>query len=201
MLHPNTSLSAALLSICLLAFATSCSSEKTDVLTAEQTAKVERIGSDASLALKKSLGTQLKAALQSGGPENALKVCQQIAQPITNQTSETQAAATVTRTALRVRNPVNAPTESDRAVLSEWENLLAEGKALPPSKVIRTSENQAIYYQPIITESICLKCHGDPSGFSPDLSQKITKLYPEDQAINFSEGDLRGAFRVAVELD
>jgi hypothetical protein len=171
------------------------------VLTPEQIETVERIGSEASQTLKKNLGTQLKAALQSGGPEKALHVCQQVAQPLTIQTSETLSTATVTRTSLRVRNQANAPTEADRAVLSEWEALLATGKELPPSKVVSTGTNQAVYYKPIITEPICLKCHGDASEFSPTLSKTLAELYPNDKAINFAAGDLRGAFRVSIELD
>ena len=205
MTHPKVSLFASLLSACLLPFTAGCRSEKATAqevsLSAEQIETVERVGSEASQTLMKNLGTQLKAALQSGGPEEALHVCQQVAQPLTVQTSEKLSTATVTRTALRVRNQANAPTEADRAVLSEWEALLASGKALPPSKVISTGTNQAVYYKPIITESICLKCHGDPSEFSPTLSQTLADLYPNDKAINFATGDLRGAFRVSIELD
>lgn len=191
----------AILFTCLLPFFTSCGSKKTTTLTTEQIEEIEQIGSEASLALKKNLGTQLKTALQSGGSENALHICQQIAQPLTMQTSEALPLASITRTALRVRNPDNTPYDEARAVLSEWEKILTAGGNLPPSEVVHTTENEATYYQPIITEAICLKCHGDPSKFSPELSENLAQLYPEDKAINFSEGDLRGAFRVTVALD
>ena len=205
MIHLNTPLFASLFFTCLLTLTTGCSPEKAPakeyVLTAGELETVERIGSEASQALKKSLGTQLKAALQSGGPENALRVCQQVAQPLTIQTSENLAKATVTRTALRFRNQANAPTEQDREILSEWENLLEKGAELTQSKIISTGPDQAIYYKPILTESVCLKCHGDPSGFSPALSKRLAESYPDDNAIHFATGDLRGAFRVVIELD
>ncbi|QTN31556.1 DUF3365 domain-containing protein [Akkermansiaceae bacterium] len=203
--HTRLSLFTSLLSACLLPFTSGCSSDNDTTNTAElppeQVETAGRIGSDASLTLKKNLGAQLKAALQSGSPETALHVCQKIAQPLTTQTSQEFPEAIVSRTALRVRNPANAPTDQDRAVLLEWENLLASGKDLPPSKLIHNGRTQIIYYQPILTEAICLKCHGSPSEFSSALSEKIIDLYPNDQAINFSEGDLRGAFRVTVTLD
>lgn len=169
-------------------------------LTAEETNAASEIGTEASLALMKSLGGQLKAALQSGGPENALHVCQQVAQPLTASTSQDLPAATVTRTALMVRNSANAPSTDDHEVLSRWQTLLAEGQSLPENEIIRQSDNQTLFYKPILTEAICLKCHGDPSTFSPALTAKISEGYPDDQAIGFKEGDLRGAFRVEVIL-
>lgn len=204
MTHPRPYLLVALLFSCLLP-SIGCQSEKssaaTDILTPQQLETAERIGSEATQNLEESLGKQLKAALQSGGPEKALHVCQQVAQPLTAQTSDSLPQATVTRTALRYRNEANAPSEEARAILSEWETLLANGTELPPSKIISKPPNQAIYYKPILTKPICLTCHGDPSVFSPELTESLTKLYPADTATNFAEGDLRGAFRVVVELD
>lgn len=168
--------------------------------TVEQTETVTRIGSEASQALMKNLGGQLKAALQSGGPEKALHVCQQIAQPLTTSTSQELPAATVTRTALRYRNPINAPDARDQEVLSRWQGLLTEGKNLPENEIVLLDKDQALFYKPILTEAICLKCHGDPATFSPALAKKINEAYPKDQAIGFQEGDLRGAFRVQVTL-
>lgn len=200
----KTCLFVALLFSCLLP-SIGCQSEKssttTDTLTRQQLETVERIGSEASQTLEENLGKQLKAALQSGGSEKALHVCKQLAQPLTVQTSHSFSKASVTRTALRFRNEANAPNEEDRAILSEWETLLANGTELPPSKLIGKLPNQAIYYKPILTKPICLTCHGDPSTFSPELTESLNRSYPKDTATNFAEGDLRGAFRVVVELD
>lgn len=204
MTHPRPNLFVAFLSSCLL-LSIGCRSEKssvaTEILTTQQLETVERIGSQATNTLEENLGKQLKAALQSGAPENALQVCQQVAQPLTVKTSESLPKATVTRTALRFRNEANAPSEEDRAILSEWETLLANGTELPPSKIVSPPPNQAVYYKPILTKPICLTCHGDPSGFSPELTETLTKSYPKDTATHFAEGDLRGAFRVVIDLD
>lgn len=198
---PLSALLIALPSICLL-INTGCRSGETAAnLTTEQLETVERIGSEVSLTLEQNLGKQLKAALEAGGPENALHICQQIAQPLTSKTSDTLSNASVTRTALRFRNEANAPNNQDRAVLSDWETLLANGTELPPATIINTAPDQATYYKPILTKPICLKCHGDPSDFSPTLTETITNSYPKDTATNFAEGDLRGAFRVVIDLD
>lgn len=153
------------------------------------------LGEEASGKLKKTLGGQLKTALQNGGPENALHLCQQVAQPLTSQVSNEQPGVTITRTALRVRNPLNTPDESDREVLEQWSAQLRNGETLPDNVIVETIHGP-VFYQPILTEAICLKCHGNPETFSPTLVESLAQFYPNDQATGFQEGDLRGAFRV-----
>lgn len=175
-------------------------SSKPPEMTDEQVETAARIGAQASQTLMKSLGGQLMAALQSGGPESALQLCQVVAQPLTASTSEKLPTATVTRTALRFRNPENAPDDRDSEILSEWEAILAKGESLPSHRIISIDEKLALFYKPILTQAQCLKCHGDPATFSPALASQIDAAYPGDQAVGFSEGDLRGAFRVQVSL-
>lgn len=178
----------------------SSSAQDLPTLTQQQEDFVAQEGTTASLALMKMLGAQLKPALAAGGPENALHVCQSIAQPLTAQASVSQPDLSVTRTALRYRNPVNKPDAQARLVLAEWETLLSQGKELPANHIIPVEGNQALFFKPILTEAMCLKCHGDPATFSPALATKLRQAYPQDQATNFEEGDLRGAFRVLVTL-
>ena len=51
----------------------------------------------------------------------------------------------------------------------------------------------------IPTAPLCLQCHGE--AIAPPVAEKITKLYPEDKATGFREGDIRGAFVVTKLLD
>jgi hypothetical protein len=44
---------------------------------------------------------------------------------------------------------------------------------------------------------MCLACHGDPQkDIQPAVLQTISKLYPDDKAIGYKEGDLRGAWHI-----
>lgn len=148
-------------------------------------------------SLKKTLGEQLKAALTDGGPVNAITVCEQIALPLTDSVSARHPNASVRRTALRWRNPVNAPDEAARAIMIDWEAALASGAPAQP-QVTRSGDETRVLL-PILTESVCLKCHGDPQSFSPELTSSLEQLYPEDHAVDFNEGDLRGALVVTFE--
>ncbi len=47
-----------------------------------------------------------------------------------------------------------------------------------------------------INMPLCLQCHGMEEDLAPDVIEQLTKLYPDDTATGFSQGDLRGAFVV-----
>ena len=50
------------------------------------------------------------------------------------------------------------------------------------------------YVEPIVTQPLCLTCHGDVQ--DPALAARIKDEYPEDEATGFQPGDLRGVFWV-----
>jgi hypothetical protein len=51
----------------------------------------------------------------------------------------------------------------------------------------------------IATEGVCLTCHGQD--VDPKLKAEIDRMYPNDQAIGFEEGDIRGAVSITAALD
>lgn len=144
--------------------------------------------------LKATLGAQLKVAMESGGPVAALQVCKHVAQPLTQSLSEQHPDAIVSRTALKVRNPQNRADAESTEVLERWVADIAEAKQ-PEGFVIENTDNVVVHL-PILTEQVCLKCHGNPDTFAPELKQVIADLYPSDEATDFVVGDLRGAIRI-----
>ena len=48
------------------------------------------------------------------------------------------------------------------------------------------------YVEPIRVQGLCLTCHG--ASLPAPVAARIAELYPEDQAVGFAEGDLRGLF-------
>tara|TARA_R110002096_G_scaffold386921_1_gene581082 strand:- start:21539 stop:22126 length:588 start_codon:yes stop_codon:yes gene_type:complete len=186
-----------------MAFLVSCGSETPPMtdLSPRQRESCLSVGKKVSDALMMNLGTQLKSTLASGGETAAVQVCQQIAIPITESTSEMEEGVTVRRTSLKVRNPQNAPEEGDVVILKRWERLDQEGKPLPEHELRRLNESQVAYYRPILVQALCLKCHGASQSLNPELRQVLDELYPADQARGYREGDLRGAFRVDIDLN
>jgi hypothetical protein len=54
------------------------------------------------------------------------------------------------------------------------------------------ADNRWGYVEPIMLQPLCLTCHG--SELAPGVAEQISELYPEDHAIGFEAGDLRGVF-------
>ena len=152
-------------------------------------------------AMGGALQTKLKEALAADGPIAAVQVCKTIAPEIAKEQSKA-AGMTIRRTALKVRNPDNAPDALERKVLEDFAARLAAGADANTLEHIEdvTGDGKTTvrYFKAIPTAAApCLVCHG--SAVSGELKETIDKLYPNDQATGFKEGDLRGAFSVTME--
>ncbi len=148
-----------------------------------------------------SLQGELFAAMKEGGPVKALDVCRVKAPEIARATA-TGTPWKVARTALKVRNASNAPDAWETAKLEEFGKRLAAGEemaALEAFEVVETEGRPTFRYMKAIgTASPCLNCHG--SALKPEVAAKVKELYPEDQAVGFAAGQLRGAFTLSRPL-
>lgn len=153
-------------------------------------------GRDLALSLGRELKVRLSAALNAGGPVEAIEVCQLDASAIASRLSA-ESGARVGRTSLRVRNPANAPDDWERRTLEEFESRLASGESPATLEALSTSSATSAsvrYMKAIITEPLCLTCHGDT--LAPAIAAAIAQRYPDDEATGFEVGTLRGAFTV-----
>lgn len=159
----------------------------------------ERIAAsrEVAQAFSKELREQLMQAMQSGGPVEAIAVCNTAAPEIARVHSEAQGWS-VGRTSLKPRNPGSAPDAWETAVLQQFEQRKAVGEdpaALEFAEVVTTEAGQVFRYMKAIpTAEPCLACHG--SNVAPDVAARLQELYPQDQATGFDLGDLRGAFTI-----
>ncbi len=148
-----------------------------------------------------SLQGELFAAMKDGGPVKALEVCRTRALQITKAAS-TGTPWKIGRTALKVRNPQNAPDAWEAAKLEEFRKRRAGGEelaALEAWEVVETEGRRTFrYVKAIGTTTPCLNCHG--ADLKPEVAEKVKELYPEDQAVGFAAGQLRGAFTLSRPL-
>ena len=109
-----------------------------------------------------------------------------------------ESGAVVSRTALRVRNPANAPDDLQRAILEQFADDLAAGRTEMPLEaaveINRGGKIEHRYMRAIPMDAMCLACHGQQ--LAPEVASAIAKAYPADQATGFEQGQLRGAFSV-----
>lgn len=147
------------------------------------------------------LSQTLMSKMKEGGPLEAIAFCNQSALPITKKMSAYHGAE-IKRTSLQIRNPENLPNAEELKVLHYYEDKLAEGNALNPLVSLDPS-GKPNYYAPIKIEQRCLICHGSPNQELSSPIDSILKIkYPEDLAVGYSEGDLRGIWSISFpEID
>ncbi|MEA3492383.1 MAG: DUF3365 domain-containing protein [Campylobacterota bacterium] len=145
----------------------------------------------------KMLGSTLKSELQAKMKEDptgvaAAKFCKDNAVKITKEVnSKLPEYASVKRTALKVRNQENKPDATDDKVMSGYIEAIKAKKYNPQSAIKVVEEGDTVrVYKPLFVQKVCLKCHG--TTVSPEISNLIKEGYPDDKAIDFEEGDLRG---------
>lgn len=188
----NARLFAALCVFCGLA-APAFADHDLDALIGESRAAIKGFGA--------GLKGELVAAMEAGGPEHAIGVCNMVAPGIAAERS-IEYRGRVGRTSLKRRNPANAPDGWERAVLENFEARKASGedvKAIDHAEIV-TENGQRIfrYMKAIPTAQVCTNCHG--VDLKPAVAAMIDDLYPTDEARGFSVGDIRGGFTLRKVL-
>lgn len=133
----------------------------------------------------------LQAALREGlaqGPVEAIAACRLRAPEIAKSLSRD--GVQLGRASHRLRNPANAPPAWVAPILDAW---VADASDRAP-RTLELSEQRVGYVEPILLQPPCLTCHGET--LAPDVAARIEELYPEDRAVGFRVGDLRGVFWV-----
>ncbi len=140
---------------------------------------------------------KLVESLKKNGPSGAIDICAKDA-PIISSRIEHEYGVVIKRTSLKVRNPQNAPDSLEKELLESLSALLNSGKTLP-SGVVAFPNNQQRFYKTVQMEMACLQCHGDPKIINERVRKEITAVYPDDMAIGYKEGELRGIISITVK--
>lgn len=167
-------------------------------MSEQEKEKYTREGNEIVASAGQKLSSTLMTKIQEGGIPEAVGFCNQSALPITENMSAHHGAE-IKRTSLKFRNPENAPTEGEKAVLNGFMETLARGDSLRPVVQLE-KDGQPHYYAPILVEKKCLMCHGELNReLSVAVDSIIRSKYPEDLATGYSEGDLRGMWSITFE--
>ena len=139
--------------------------------------------------------------MKSGGPVNAIEVCNLQAGPIAKTVSESSDWQ-VNRTSLKVRNANNTPDAWELKTLLQFEQRKSAGENVKTIEYSEHVKQEGLsvyrYMKAIPTAGLCLKCHGDQ--LDDAVSAKLKTLYPYDQAVGYNEGNIRGAFSLKKTL-
>ena len=139
-----------------------------------------------------TLSTELKNALSSGGISPAIEYCNLNALKLTDSLSRSMNVV-IKRATDRWRNPQNKASTQELAMIKFYQTELNKGNSISDSILI--NENSKLYYAPIRINNLCLKCHGNENEITD--YDFIKRLYPDDRAVNYKLGELRGIWSVS----
>lgn len=171
-----------------------CSETKREV-TGNQKVEMRATASDFMKDLKGILIHQM----QTGGVLQAVSVCYDTAQVLTNNFG-VERGIYIKRVSLKNRNPNNFPDDFEKKILNQFEQLHQNNELDNETEfveIVTEGEfNYLRYLKPIIVQAECLNCHGSQTDIMPDVKNLIAQNYPGDKAIGYKMGDLRGAVSI-----
>ncbi len=178
----------ALISIYII----SCDKKSEPEITDQQLSSMRTTAMDFMKELK---GVLIKE-IQTGGVVNAVAVCSDTAQLLTNNFG-LQKGVFIKRVSFKNRNENNYPDEFEQRILNKFQ-LLHQNKEIDnTTEFIEISEEGEFeylrYMKPIIVQAECLNCHGSENEIPQDAKNLIAQKYKNDKAVNYKIGDLRGA--------
>ncbi|MCZ7615455.1 MAG: DUF3365 domain-containing protein [Ignavibacteriaceae bacterium] len=95
------------------------------------------------------------------------------------------------------RNVNNAPDDFEKRVLNKFTLMQLNNELYDDSEyaeIVEEGEFKYLrYLKPILVQAECLNCHGSENDISPEVEQLINQEYPNDNAVGYKIGDLRGA--------
>lgn len=142
--------------------------------------------------MQSSLLRQLHDKLAQGGPALALGACHIDSAALVRRMGRGGMAAGFTSE--RPRNPRNAPRP--------WAAVFVTGHAGRQAKdvdgfAVDLGDRVGVL-RPMVEQPVCASCHGPVERMAPAMRELLSERYPNDRAIGFKDGEIRGWFWVEV---
>ena len=188
-----------LISLSLASLLAGCAS----IPSAEKQAEMAGEARATAGGLIKTLGGELKAAMSAGGPENAIGVCKEKAPAIAKEASA-RTGMSIKRVSTKNRNPKGVPDAWEAAAIAKFEKDLAAGakaETLDTYEVVDDGKARTFRYaKALVTQAVCLECHGVPEAMKEGVKSKLATEYPNDKAVGYAAGMVRGIITMRKPL-
>ena len=146
-------------------------------------------------ATKSELGKNLLGAIKKKKTIGAVTFCQTKALPITQRKMK-ELNASIKRATDKPRNPNNLANTNELKYIKLFKQELAKGNMTKP--ILVKTETGFHFYSPIITNQMCLQCHGqEKEDLEEGVLNKIKSLYPNDMALGYTPNQVRGIFSIS----
>lgn len=153
--------------------------------------------------LIQTLGGELKTALEAGGPVEAISVCKARAPQIAAEAAK-KSGMQIKRVSPRNRNPKAVPDAWESATLAALDKRLAGGEkpeTLDTYAVVDTPDGKVFRYaKALVTQPLCVTCHGAPENLADAIKARLAAEYPNDKAVGYAPGMIRGVISMKKPL-
>ena len=156
-------------------------------------------GNEISIEAQNALMGALKKAIEEKGPAGAVSFCNVEALPITQEVAN-RFNVSIRRVSAKNRNPGNSPREKEKELLDAYTYNTDNSIDNHPN-IQKIENGEVLLFTKAITipNGLCLNCHGERGKeINQQTLEKINGLYPDDKAINFKVGELRGMWSIAM---
>lgn len=171
--------------------------------SAEKQAEMAGEARTAAGGLIKTLGGELKTAMGAGGPEQAISVCKEKAPAIAAEASA-RSGMNVKRVSTKNRSPKAVPDAWEAQAIASLEKRLAGGEkaeTLDTYAVVDGPQGKTFRYaKALVTQAVCLSCHGAPESIPDGVKAKLAAEYPDDKAVGYAAGMVRGIISISKPL-
>jgi len=170
-----------------------CSNHKQQIISEEEKAALMLLGDSISVEMQNVLLQNVGEAIQKGGTDYAVEFCNIQAMPLTDSIAN-HLNVYIQRLSDKNRNPANTiQTQMDSIA---WEKMKSEKTDF----IEENKSGEVYYYKPIlIAMPTCIKCHGGKTDITKSTQKMIAQKYPNDKAIGYQMGDLRGMWKIKLK--
>ncbi|APQ16076.1 Tll0287-like domain-containing protein [Maribacter hydrothermalis] len=151
-------------------------------------------GKNYAQSTQKILGKNLMASLQKNGAVGAVEFCNEKAYPLTDSMAVVHNAK-IKRVSDKPRNANNQASENELEYIEFFKSKINNKESYEP--IVENNNGKINYYSPIVTNTMCLNCHGIPeTNIDPKVTQILNDRYPYDQATGYKENEVRGIWSI-----
>jgi hypothetical protein len=114
--------------------------------------------------------------------------------------SKLEAGLSLKRISLKNRNKDAYPLKDEINIVKSFDLLEASSVYLPSITQVVGENKFKVYFPTTLSERTCKKCHGLEKDINPKVLRLIQHTYPNDKALNYKAGQVRGAVVVTVDM-
>ena len=153
-------------------------------------------GKEIAMATFKAFKGHIQRIAGMDGLPSVINFCNENAMELTDSISK-KYNVKIKRTSHKFRNEKNAPNTDEMSVIKNYLAIQEDNNKQMTPLIMKDDEGFVHFYAPIKIKQECLKCHGVlKKDINADIYKIIKQKYPNDKAIGFREGELRGIWDI-----